>query len=160
MYKSYFKESETEADLFAKEIKDAIGKIFPNFGVFTYYKNDLLPSITVSVRIGKDKSEWSGGIAGNDALSSLLSIKGINDDGSLTDSMEMTNLQSSVMTKPENEMFVYGSVKIPFRKVKGDKKKILQAIVKYYQNVKSVLKDVKNKNLNHPHHDNLFKKVK
>lgn len=161
MYKKYFKENETESDVFVKEIKDGVEKILPGFGIFVKYTNNLIPIISISIRIGKDKSEWASGIAGNDPLSAMLFVENIGKNGELNNQLELKATQSRVFTKADSPYVVYGSQKIPFRKVKGDKKKILQAIVKYANSVKSILKKVKSDGLVHDYHRKIFdKKVK
>ena len=162
MYQSYFKESESnEATEFAQEIKDTIEKILSGFGIFIKFDTGFKPSISINIRIGKDKSEWNSGIAGNDPLTAQLSIfDGINKDGSLDKEMILEPQRSFVNTKPESSMYAFGSVKIPVRKTKGDKKKILQTIAKYAMTIKDTMKNVKSKDLVHPLHTKIFKKIK
>lgn len=135
-YKHMLDESVEGAQNVAQEIRKIFRKHFPKSYIEVDYRTSLSPHITARIALGKDKSEFSNGIIQNDPMFAIfmLSFEGTSalmGDGSLT-----VERISGGGLKDAN----YSTIKIPFRKTTGDRKRIMTAFERYFGRLKDAVK--------------------
>jgi hypothetical protein len=138
---------------FCSKVKDTYAKHFPKSLCVAKIYACLGKSITIDGYLAAGKEEESGGYLDNDMFSIGMFIHDLppntSPDSVLPDSMELTSNGSSFTVKPDNPYCAYGRVKVPFRKVTGDAKKILDYLDKYFGRFKDSAIDAREKDLLH-----------
>lgn len=135
----------SESDKLASEIESTIKGIFPNSYIESYYSSHLHPSITIRFTLGKGKEEWANGIIQNDPAFHVLMVDGMDKEGTISKPLTLERSHGSVMIKPEDRYMAYGRLKIPFRKVTGDKAAIVKGVKGYFERLKKALQGNKDK---------------
>ena len=131
----------SDSDKLASDIEQAVKKHFPDSYIKSKYSNNLGPMITISFTLGKDKDEWANGIINNDPVKTALFVNGMNRDGSISGSLELTKHHGDVMVKSKDRNMAFDRVKVPFRKTTGDPKAIVKAVDTYFSRLKKILQD-------------------
>ncbi len=138
---------QTEAGLFCQEIKDLYNKYFPNSKAVVRFEEFLSSySIGMTFFLGNGKAEFLNRISHNDPFRALFDIRGFKKDGLLHDKMELTkNIGFSFTVDDESIKYIKcRTVKAPFRKVTGDKAKILKKLDKTFKDAKNLVMENKN----------------
>jgi hypothetical protein len=136
----------TPAETLAAAIQKAILSIFPDSYVSAKFSTRLGESIAIFFLLGKDDSEWINHIEHNDPAYTRLYVYGVGKDGSTTKPLTLDRSNFSGITiKPEDTRYAYGRLKVPFRKVTGDSDVILKGIKSYFEKLKKILQDNRDK---------------
>lgn len=131
----------TKSDLdLMKNVEAEFNKLFPNGHVFTDTRKTIgRPYIIVSIGMIKDAKDAPSGYRDNDPMMHkyMVDIKGEND-------YELTLLQGSgISTNPEAGSYLaMGRHKVPFRKSKGDSKRILTTFKRHFSRLREGLNKV------------------
>jgi hypothetical protein len=143
LVESSFKEEETDAALFSKELENEIQKIFPKSNIKVIPKN-ILGDLDVMVyfTLGKNESEYVNKISKNDPAYHILSISGAEKTGEILKPLTLDVDQGAgfMINPPEGSHLAMDRIKVPFRKATGDKNKIKKALVDYFIKLKTELK--------------------
>ena len=126
-----------EAEKLAADIKSSFEKHFPNGFIVSRVEKSLGDSI-INVVFGliSDESDLESNIRQNDPLFHRIMI---NIEG---DTYEAKSSQSGLSIEPEKGSFrAMSNVKTPFRKTKGDSKKIMKAFDRFFPRVSKIVKD-------------------
>ena len=122
----------------AEAIAQEYSVFFPNSAV-DVSKGVLGDGVVVECYLGNGKT-FTNGISQNDPLDHAYWIYE-SEKG-----FEVTCDGIRLLVAPdENSYLAYDSVKIPFRKKKGDKSKIVKAMSKHFEKVRQAIDDNKNK---------------
>lgn len=131
-------------DLYER-IKESFYRYFPNSYIGGGFSTHLGTSIHVWITLGKDKSEYSNGIIQNDPMHANFFIYGMDREGNLSDTLEAESSHGmGVMIPSSNPMYVYDTVKVPFRKTKGNADRILKAFDVGFSRLYDTVKEHKN----------------
>lgn len=142
-YNEYLAEKEeSTADM--KQLADDIDKLlkrkFPNGNTYARFSGNLTDSISVWVGLIGNVRELPSGIAGNDPFGAGFMI--FRDPKGFVVESPRSNLN---VEPEEGSYMAMGSVKIPFRKVRGDEKKILKAFDRWADKaITTIKKEEKN----------------
>jgi len=131
-----------------QQIENTYSKHFPASKCFVNYTTNLYHSIFITCNIAANKTEVSNGIWENDILKVRFSIdtdKGQFEKGLTLESEVPENLRLEVndkryFIKPESKHMAYDCKTLSFRKTKGNAKKIVATLDKYFAKLKSELK--------------------
>lgn len=153
--KEYLNEDIGNIETVLHNLENIFYKYFPKSFVQAKFSVKLMPSATVVIALGKDKSEWPSGYWENDPMDTRFWIYGMDKEGNYQNlSLECSGI--SIMTvPPEGSYLAFGSIKVPFRKGKGDQKSIERtfesAISKLHDAVKANADDIQqaHKNLSY-----------
>jgi len=138
-------EAGSDSDKLASDIESAITSIFPDSYVSVRYGNNIAPAITIAFALGKNRLEWSNGIIHNDPAHTLFLIYGMEKDGSIKKPLEPKYSMGGITVKSTNPYMVYGTVKVPFRQTKGDANAMLKLIKTYFERLKKLLQENRDK---------------
>lgn len=111
---------------FKQDINTTVDRYFKNVGV--YLKPAALSdSVFISLTLGQSRDEFVNGIIHNDPLNISIMLSQLNDN-----EYEIEYTQRSIGgLKPTEKYFAQGSEKLPARKTRGDKNRILQNIDRF-----------------------------
>lgn len=135
----------SDSDKLAEELQSVITGIFPNSRAAVKFSTNLAPSIRISFTLGKDKDEYVNGIYNNDPAHTSLWVEGMEKDGSISKSLVLSMSQGSIFVKSTSPYMAYDRIKVPFRKTTGDKAAITKAVKTYFERLKKLLQDNKDK---------------
>lgn len=130
----------SEADSLAILIKRKIRSIFPKSTIDVSFTTKFVATINIRFLLAT-KKDWYNGIEFNDPVRALFSIDGFNNDGDILGDMVIT-LDNSVwyeLTQGSKKGFMAPVRKVPFRKTRGDSKKILLAVEKYFKKLHATM---------------------
>ena len=140
---------------------------FPKSAVKAYWSGNLYANVSIHCKLAASKNEVAHGIWENDILNVSFCVdldgkrelpKGSRE--TLPDKVCLTAWHRSYLTKPENPYHVYGSKKLPFRKITGTPEKILTALDKVFSGLKeSLLNDLASDNIHKNHLDLVKEKL-
>ena len=136
-----------EAEALAEAMKNTVQKIFPKSYVNAYFSTNLAPSITLKFTIG-NRNDYANGIEHNDPARTIFMIHNpVDKDGKLKDVLVMERIQGGglAIQAPPGSFLAFERHKVKYRVVKGDSKKIIQGLDKYFKNLKVELKNVLDK---------------
>jgi hypothetical protein len=153
---------------FIKLVKESYYKEFPKSKIQVALNTNLYSSIGIKCILANNESEVTNGIIENDMLHIRMSVARenshlgkITQDDLLPDDLLLEVYHKYYMVKPENKFHAFGSINLPFRKTKGNSKKLAQTLEKYFKKLKESLKDSLEKDLIHDNHKNLvIEKIK
>lgn len=143
---------------FCNEVKKLYKKYMPNSNVFVKFETNLAPWIRVVPHVCKSIEECPSKIIHNDPLHVRFSIflKNIKADTPLPETLVMEVDDKYFTTTPDDKC-TYGTHKFPFRKVKGNAKKLLSVLDKYFKTIKFDIKKLLQDNKIHKDHLELVK---
>jgi hypothetical protein len=132
-------EREIEAKKLAADLESVAKKYFPNgFAATSFSTSFNIPAITFQFGMISDKADVSNGIRLNDPADHMFMISLANDG------FEAKMLRGSISTNPEKgSHMAMGRIKSPFRKTKGDSKKMLKTFDTFFQRLKKLIADNK-----------------
>lgn len=129
-------ESAQDMKQLADDIESLLKRKFPNGNVYARFSNNLTESISVWVGLVGNTRELTSGIAGNDPLATGFTV--FRDPKGFI----IETRRSALSVNPEEGSYMaMGSVKIPFRKTRGDEKKILKALERWADRTIAVVRD-------------------
>ena len=136
----------------ATKLETELKKLFPNSYVDVKFSNRIYPSISGVFTLGKNKSEWEGGIPNNDPARTSFIIDGFDKEGNLL--KDKIKFDSSngffVYTKPpEGSNLAMGKERLSVRKKTATPDKIVKHTVDSFTNFKKLIKSVKNNMMDH-----------
>lgn len=139
---------------FKKALEDEYKKYFENSKIVVKASNNLYKTIYIDLYFAGDIEEVANKIWGNDLFKIMFQVEtengefenDITDDMKMPENLVFSNVHNMVTTTPENKFMAYGSVSVPFRKVKGNTDKIIKYFDKYCANLKALLQDLKAEN--------------
>ena len=133
---------EADAAKLMKDLESIFMKTFPNSLFQARFANQFGSSISMRLRLGNSKKDWPNGIIDNDILTADFFVNGYDREGNATGPLELEAIRGvSWLTIPDNKYMAYGRQKVPFRKVKGNEKKIAQGFQKTLDKIKQSIKD-------------------
>lgn len=114
---------------------------------------------------GKNSGINCSGVASNDMFKICFNIslpdKFNFETEELPENLELIAWQNTYLINPENKYLCYESRKIPFRKTKGDAKKIIVVLEKFFEKLYiSVLEDIKHGNIHKNYTEIVAEKVR
>lgn len=145
---------------FCNEVKKLYKKYMPNSNVFAKFETNLAPWIRVVPYVCKSVNECPNKIIHNDPLHVRFSIfldKNIKIDTPLPEILIMEVEDRYFTTVPDDKYCTYGTHKFPFRKVKGNAKKILLTLDKYFKTIKTDIEKLVKEDKVHKDHLELVK---
>lgn len=128
-----------EAIDIVSDIRSAAEKAFPNGYVDVHiHKNGISKgNIVVHFGIIGDKNHLPGGYRDNDPVNHKFLIF---DEGN--GKWEANKLTGDISTvPPEGSHLAMGGIKTPWRKVKGDKRRVIKAFETFFSRTKKMVKD-------------------
>jgi hypothetical protein len=135
------KEQITDANVLSEKIEDVFYKHFPKSFIISEFKSNIYPSIWIQIALGAGKSEFNNGIINNDPIYTTISIDGMEKDGSINRPLKMeSSMKFGVMIKSEDPMYVFQTIKVPFRKTTGTPEKILVALDRAFSRLYDAVK--------------------
>lgn len=138
-------ENESDTTKLASDIESTVKGVFPDSYVAAGFRWNLYPSIIVKFTLGSGKDEWENGIIQNDPAHTIFMVDGMDKDGSINKALTLEKSHGSILVKPTNPHMAYGTIKVPFRKVTGDQTAILKGVKNYFEKLKKVLQDNRDK---------------
>lgn len=132
-------EKQEEASKLATQLTVIAKKYFPNsYAASNFSKSMSLWSITFQFGLIGDKSDVPNGIRRNDPVDHLFNIY-VTESG-----YEVSALIGGLATNPEEGSYLaIRNVKTPFRKTKGDVKKIEKTFDTFFKRLKKLVDDNK-----------------
>jgi len=135
-----------ETKNFIDGVVNAIKKYFPYSDVgYKFWAGLGEPSVQFYIYLSKDASECASRIRRNDALRTYFEVY-LNSDGSLNGDKTVIQLITGgfcmrIADKniPKEKFCVYGSVKLPFRKITGTPEKIIAGMEKWALKTATIL---------------------
>jgi hypothetical protein len=123
-----------------QELHDAIARTFPASDIKVKLGNSLGGDkvITIWFALGAPGTH-ANGIWHNDPISQIITIYGINNDDTIADVLETTS-KARLTVKSKDPLYAYGSVKLPWRNLKGNINATITHIKNYFAKVKDVVK--------------------
>jgi hypothetical protein len=143
-YEEFSKTNEEEnkfadAEAFAKKVKETYESVFPKSYIGVSVGKLGEPSVLLKIALGQ-KGEYTNGIIQNDPMHQVIQIEGWNKDGSRRDSFSASNSSKGLMVKSSDPKYAFESIKV-WRAFKGDEKKILDGLKKYFEKLKATAKE-------------------
>jgi hypothetical protein len=138
---------------FIEKIKKEYSEVMPNSAIMVRYSDNLYASIWINVYVAGDKTECSNNYWENDISNIRFSIDteygefptGTTLETDISKLGLVLNVQgSSYLVKPTSPYLCYSSTRLRFRKTKGNDKKIVATLGKYFKVFKdSLIEDLK-----------------
>lgn len=153
---------------FLNEVKETYSNYFTDSKCDTRLITNLYNSIFINCYLANNKSECINGYFENDMFNVMFTIdtengafgKDIDLDSELPSNLKLEAKYKSYYIKPENEYLAYSSRKLNFRKTKGDYKKIINSLDKFFDRLSEELKtDLANDKIHSNHIDLLKEKL-
>lgn len=153
---------------FITEVENSYLKYFTNSKIIVKLDTRLYKNIYVKCLLSNNINECSSRIIENDMMSISFMIdqegrelnKDINTESVLPTNLQIKVLDNSYLIKPENQYLCYSRRKLNYRKTKGDAKKIINTLDKYFNKLHEELKkDIENNNIHDNHIDLLKSKL-
>ena len=153
---------------FNQEVERAYNKYFPNSKVFVKLSKTLYRSISINCCLAGSQNEVYNNIWENDMLKLIFSIdtiagefnKDITEESELPDNLKLEVHRKSYFIKPTSGFLVYDSKKLKFRKAKGDSKKLITILDKYFKSLHNELKnDVAANKIHDNYRELILKKI-
>jgi len=138
---------------FCQEIEKTYNKYFPTSKCFANYSSNLYRTISIKCFLAGDNKELSGNYWDNDLLGISFSIstitgefkKDITEESIIPENLMLEVWHKHYFIKPSSRNMVYDHRSLAFRKTKGDNKKILQTLDKYFKKLyESLAQDMAN----------------
>ena len=130
---------------FLEQAEDLFKSYFPDSECVATLRTNLGNHITIDWFLSADKSECAHGLRQNDMFHICFAINDIGGagmDDTLPENLVMEMWDKMYYIKPENNYLAYEFRDLPFRKTKGDAKKLLQTMTRYARTLKEyVLND-------------------
>ncbi len=136
----------SEADKLSLEITNTYHKYFKDSHIqakLTISIGDAFFPITTYLGDGSTK-EFSNGIRQNDPLINTFYLEGFDKEGNYKyngDLLLYTDGRIGLSVKSDDPMYAYQTIKVPFRKTKGDSRKILQTLDRTFKRLYDVVKE-------------------
>lgn len=124
-----------DMEALVNDIHSLLKHKFPNGNISVSSNRVLTESISVFVGLVGNVKELTGGIVGNDPLGARFTI--FPDPKGFVVEAQLSNLS---VEPEEGSYMAMGSVKIPFRKVRGDASKVLKAFERWSDSVIDIVK--------------------
>jgi len=149
---------------FIQTVKESYYKQFPKSHINVSLSTNLCPSIGIVCYLSKDNTEVANGIINNDMFHVRMSVarqighlgNTITNDDVLPDDLELELYSKSYTIKPKNRYHVYDSLKLPFRKTKGNSDKLVKTLDGYFKKLKDSLENSLEKDLIHDNYKELL----
>lgn len=137
------------------DLESEYNKVFRKSKMIVRASNNLYKCIYIDCYLAGNKDELINGYAQNDMFHISFRIdtengeftEKVTDDTILPENLVLENMSKSISIVPENRFLAYSSVDVPFRKVKGDCQKMVNAfekfVIRLYQKVAELEKDGK-----------------
>lgn len=138
-----------DSERLAIKISEEILAVFPDSCAKALFSNRIMPMLTISFTLGKDKNEWINGIHHNDPAHHTFFVYGMNNLGEIQRDLTLERHIGSIITKSTVPHLTYMHMKIPFRKATGDETVILKSVRKYFENLKATLQKTRDKLTEH-----------
>jgi len=124
-------------------IQSTYNKHFPNSKCFAHYTTNLYRTISIGCYLAADKSELSNGYWDNDMLHIKFMLetdkgefsKDVIEESETPDNLVLEVVRKNYFIKPSG-FNVYDSKVLPYRKTKGNAKKIIATLDKYFTKLK------------------------
>jgi len=138
------KESNSDSEVRARNLyltesmEETFKKYFPKSHCYIKVVNIIGEFIQVNLYLGSGEEDWSGGYEQNDCLNCKFIIHDIDKEENY---YELEKCASSFHVEPwEHESYLaYSTVKVPYRKLKGNADKIIKGFDKYCKKLKDSL---------------------
>lgn len=152
---------------FINEIQGTYYKYFKDSKIQVDFTSNLYNSIYIKCLLARDKTEVAHGIIDNDMLHIKFSIdhngKAFDKDITINSIVDFNDLNlncwdKSYLIKPNDRFLAYSSRKLTFRKTKGDTKKVISTLDKFFKKLKDQLISDYNENMIHKSHIEIVKK--
>ncbi len=135
----FLRESGEDVDAFLEEVERLYHRYFPRSRIDAVAPRILgRYSIFIRCYLAGDGKEVPYGIWDNDMFNVRFHID-LTDDRQFYDPIVLESRVSFIWIKPESQYLAFSRAKVPFRKTKGDTRKILQALDKYFARLKDTL---------------------
>lgn len=134
----FLRESGEDVDAFLEEVERLYHRYFPRSKIDANVVSILGLRIYIDCYLAGDKSEVPYGIWRNDMFQVSLYID-LTRDRQFYDPIVLEGSESWVKARSESRYHSFDMLKVPFRKTKGDTRKILQALDKYFARLKGTL---------------------
>lgn len=153
---------------FTQEVEKAYNKYFPNSKVFVKLSTNLYRSISINCCIAGSQNEVYNNIWENDMLKLTFTVdtlqgefnKSITEESELPNDLKLEVHRKNYLIKPASNYLVYDGRVLKFRKTKGDSKKIIATLDKYFKNLHNELQnDLKADLIHDNHRELLLKKI-
>lgn len=150
---------------FLKEIEGNYNKYFTNSKCHTKLSTSLYHDIDVRCYLANNENECVNGYWENDMLSIIFSIeteegefpKDVNLYSDIPENLILKIHDKSYLLKSENQYLAYGRKNLSFRKTKGNSKKLINTLDKYFKKLHDeLLNDIEKDNI-HKDHISLLK---
>lgn len=149
---------------FIQEAENIYNKYFPLSKCFIRFSKNLYSNITIACFLAGDKKENSNNYWENDMFNIRFSIdtitgqfpNNIDENSIIPNNLVLECNRKSYDIKPESKYLVYDTKKVDFRKVKGDSKKLLQALDKFFKKLYAQLRDDLQAGIIHEHFKELL----
>jgi len=146
-----------------QQIENTYNKHFPLSKCFVKLSTNLYSSIFIDCHLAGDKTELYNGYWENDIFRIRFSIdtdkgafKNINEMSEVPENLRMEIDSKSYLLKPANPHMAFDRRNLSFRKTKGNAKKIVATLDKYFAKLKEeLIKDLQ-AGLIHKNHINLL----
>jgi len=148
---------------FTQEIQQSYNKYFPHSRCFIELSKGFHYNIYLRCFLANNVEELASGYWNNDMFDIRFFItppkgqfeKDFTVNSDLPEDLIIEFHSNSYVIKPPTNYLVYGRHKVFFRKTKGDSKKIIKTLEKFFLNLSNSLKDDLEKNNIHKNFINL-----
>ena len=153
---------------FMQQIETTYSKHFPLSRISVDYVGNIYRSISIVCYLAGNNTEVYNKIWRNDMLNIRFSIdaesgefeKGTTIESEIPEKLKMEVNCKNYLIKPNNSHLVYSRRELTFRKTKGNAKKIVATLDKYFTKLKEELKnDLLAGNITDNHKELLTKKL-
>ena len=133
--------SNEECEKFMDDCVKVIKSHFPNSNIFWKENNFCYKTYEIYFNLAKDASECSNGIVRNDAMNWWFTIA----DSDLKNDNITIFLNRNYITRiadknnPKEKYCVYGSIKVPYRKIKGNREQCITKLKKFIDKTAEIM---------------------
>lgn len=129
-----------EVELFALDIEKAFLNNFPH-SLIHIRPSIIGYGVTFQVTLGANKDEYENRIHNNDPMHIIYHVNGFNQDGTFAEKMSIESSSGGSLTvAPEAGSYLYCSYIKTFRKLSGNKEKLVVGIQKHFAKLHETVK--------------------
>jgi hypothetical protein len=145
---------------FLREIENTYHKYFNNSRCSARLHTNLYKSMDIACYLAIDINELRGGYWENDIFNIRFTIntengeleKGITQASEVPENLKIESYQKSYLLKPATHYMAFGSKQLSFRKTKGNYKKILVTLDKFFKQLhEELMKDIEADQIHNNH---------